>query len=379
MEELFVHPIWPVTVFLIGACIGSFLNVVIYRVPLGLGVSDPKRSFCPHCKKEIPWYRNMPCLTWVLQRGKCAECGSPIAFRYFFVELITALLFLASWYWLPIPFPAGFFIMALCVILVVISFIDAEHMVIPMDWTYAGMGIGVVGGVLAPALMDPGEFASGLKIASMPSWWGGGQALLGLAVGWGILAGVVLLGKALFGERKMKFEKAERWFLREPESDEEQLRFVVGDEHIDWGDLFYRKSDRIEIDGHGVLLNGKESDAKQIVIRADRIELDGEVQMIEEIESLEGKTNFVRIPREAMGAGDPPLMGMIGAFVGWQGVIFTLFASCLYALVGALLGRVGFGRPLPFGPFLALGGLTWVLGGWQLWDAYFAWVETVGR
>ena len=379
MEELFAYPIWPVTVFLIGACIGSFLNVVIYRVPLGLGVSDPKRSFCPHCKKDIPWYRNMPCLTWVLQRGKCAECGSPIAFRYFFVELITALLFLASWYWIPIPFPAGFFIMALCVILVVISFIDAEHMVIPMDWTYAGMGIGVVGGVLAPALMDPGQFASGLKITSMPSWWGGGQALLGLAVGWAILAGVVLLGKALFGERKMKFDKAERWFLREPESDEEQLRFVVGEEHIDWGDLFYRKSDRIEIDGHGVLLNGKESDAKQIVIRADRIELDGEVQMIEKIKSLEGKTNFVRIPREAMGSGDPPLMGMIGAFVGWPGVIFTLFAACLFALVGALLGRVGFGRPLPFGPFLALGGLTWALGGWQLWDAYFAWVETVGR
>ncbi len=154
---------------------------------------------------------------------------------------------------------------------------------------------------------------------------------------------------------------------------------MVGDEHIDWGDLFYRKSDRIEIDGHGVvLLDGEEKEAKKIVIRADRIELDGEVHMIEEIESLEGNTTFVRIPREAMGAGDPPLMGMIGAFVGWPGVIFTLFASCLYALVAALLGRVGFGRPLPFGPFLALGGLTWVLGGWQFWDAYFAWVDTVG-
>ena len=378
MEELFAHPLWPITIILMGACIGSFLNVIIYRVPLGMGVSNPKRSFCPHCKKEIPWYRNLPCLTWLLQRGKCAECGSPIAFRYFFVELLTALLFYVAWYWLPVPFPAGFFVMALCVLLVVISFIDAEHMIIPVNWTYAGMLIGAVGAVLAPALMDPGAFASGERVAEMPSWWGGGQALLGIAVGWGVLAAVVILGKVCFGERKMKFAEAEKWYLREPENEEEQLRFVVGEEHIDWGDLFYRKNDRIEIAGHGVLMDGERTKATSIVIRADRVELDGVSHKIDKLKSLEGKADLVRIPREAMGGGDPPLMGMIGAFVGWQGVIFTLFASCIYALVAAVLGRVGFGRPLPFGPFLALGGLTWALGGWKVWEMYFAWVETVG-
>lgn len=373
MDEIFSNPLWPVTLFLVGACIGSFLNVVIYRVPLGLGVSDPKRSFCPHCKKEIPWYRNLPCLTWLLQRGKCAECGAPIAFRYFFVELLTGLLFLAAWYWLPVPFPAAFFIMALCVILVVISFIDAEHMIIPVDWCYVGMVIGVIGGVVAPALFT----LDGVP-PPVPSWWGGGQALLGIAVGWGILAAVVILGKVCFGERKMVFTEAEKWYLREPENDEEQLRFVIGDEHIDWGDLFYRKNDRIEIDGHGVRRDGEESAATRIVIRAEQVELDGEPHRIEVLKSLEGEADLVRIPREAMGGGDPPLMGMLGAFVGWHGVIFTLFASCIYAIVAAILGRVGFGRPLPFGPFLALGGLTWALGGWKIWDAYFAWVQTVG-
>jgi leader peptidase (prepilin peptidase)/N-methyltransferase len=264
------------------------------------------------------------------------------------------------------------------VILVVISFIDAEHMIIPVDWTYAGMAIGVIGSIVAPALMAPGAAAAGLLEGGLPSWWGGGQSLLGIVVGWGVLAAVVVLGKKCFGERKMKFEEAEKWYLREPENDEEQLQFVVGEEHLDWGDLFYRKTDRIEIDGHGVVMDGGEHKATSIVIRAEQVELDGKAVKIEALKSLEGKAAQVRIPREAMGGGDPPMMGLIGAFVGWQGVIFTLFTSCIYALVAALLGRVGFGRPLPFGPFLARGGLTWVLGGWQLWDNYFAWVETVG-
>jgi leader peptidase (prepilin peptidase)/N-methyltransferase len=372
MDEFIAHPLWPVTVILIGASIGSFLNVVIYRIPLGLGVSNPKRSFCPHCKKEIPWYRNLPLLTWLLQRGKCAECGAPIAFRYFFVELITAVLFLGVWMVLPEPNPAGFFAMALCVLLIVISFIDAEHMVIPVEFTYAGMVIGVIAGVVAPGLV----FLSA-DVPAMPSWMGGGQALFGIAVGWGVLALVVRMGKLLFGERRMKFEEAEEWSLREPENEEEELSFVIGEERLFWSEVFYRKTDRIEIEGHGISLDGKRTRAKEAVIRADRIVLDGEEHMIEKIESLAGKAERVVIPREAMGGGDPPLLGMIGAFFGWPGVIFSLFASCIFALVAAALGRVGFGRPLPFGPFLALGSLAWIFGGWKLWVMYFNFVAGV--
>jgi leader peptidase (prepilin peptidase)/N-methyltransferase len=368
MEKIIALPLWPVMVFLLGACIGSFLNVVIYRVPLGLGVSDPKRSYCPHCKKDIPWYRNLPMLTWLLQRGKCAECGAPIAFRYFFVEAVTAGLFLAAWMVLPVPFPAAFFVMALCVLLVVISFIDAEHMIIPMNFVCAGLVIGLIAGVVAPALVFMGS-----PVPAMPSWAGGAQALLGIVVGWGVLALVVVIGKYFFGERRMMFDdQAETWRLREPENDEEELRFVVGEEELDWSEVFCRKKDRIEIEGHGILLDGKRTEAKRVVILEDRIVIDDKEHMIAKIGSLEGKADLVVIPREAMGGGDPPLMGMIGAFLGWQGVLFALFTSCIYALVAAVLGRIGFGRALPFGPFLALGGLTWVFGGWQLWEMYFA-------
>lgn len=365
MTDIPSLPLWPVMAGIFGACIGSFLNVMIYRVPLEMSVSDPKRSFCPHCKKAIPWFRNLPLMTWLLQRGKCAECGAPIAFRYFLVEALTAALFVASWMLLPVPYPAAFFVMALCVILVVVSFIDAEHMIIPMKFINAGMLIGLAAGVVAPALVFIGAPAP-----DIPSWNGGLQALIGLTAGWGGLALVVLLGKVLFGARRMTFDDPSPWFLREPQTDQEELRLVVGDEEIDWSEIFYRKTDRIEIEAAEVRLDGRRNSAGQVVISADRIVLDGKEHRIAKIKSLEGRANRVVIPREAMGSGDPPLLGMIGAFIGWQGVLFALFTSCLYTLAGALLCRVGFGRPLPFGPFLALGGLTWIFGGWRLWEMY---------
>ena len=87
--------------------------------------------------------------------------------------------------------------------------------------------------------------------------------------------------------------------------------------------------------------------------------------------SLDGVAGSVVVPREAMGMGDIHLLGMIGAFFGWAGVFFSLFAASLYAIVAAVIGRVGFGRQLPFGPFLALGCLSWAIGGWQIWKWYF--------
>lgn len=359
-------PIWSVLAFLFGVTIGSFLNVVIYRIPLGIKVSQPKRSFCPICNQDIPWYRNIPLLTWLIQRGKCAECGAPIAFRYFLVEALTGGLFVASWMLLPSPFPAALFLMALCVILVVISFIDAEHMIIPLNFVYAGMLIGLIGAIVAPALIFLGD-----SVPSVPSWLGGWQSLLGLLVGWCGLGLVVIIGKYFFGDKKMQFEgEAESWKLRESTNDEEELRFVVGDEEIDWSEIFYRKKDRIEVDLHEVLLNGKVIKADKLVVMSNRVILDAEEFMIADIKSLEGKANEVVIPREVMGGGDPPLLGMLGAFFGWQAVIFILFLSSVYVLVAALLGRIGFGRQLPFGPFLAMGGLTWALGGWKLWEMY---------
>src|SRR5262249_44257373 len=130
---------WGFAMFWFGSCVGSFLNVCIYRMPLGLSVVSPP-SHCPHCKYSIPWFLNVPLLTWIMLSGKCKNCGAPIAPRYFMVELLTAITFLGCWLkfghtsaWLALIyslFLAG---------LIVATFIDFEHFIIPDQITIGGL------------------------------------------------------------------------------------------------------------------------------------------------------------------------------------------------------------------------------------------------
>src|SRR5262245_6347959 len=82
---------------LFGAVVGSFLNVCIHRLPRGGSVVWP-HSACPHCGRALSWYENLPVLSWLWLRGRCRTCKGPIAIRYLFVELITAVMFAAGWY-----------------------------------------------------------------------------------------------------------------------------------------------------------------------------------------------------------------------------------------------------------------------------------------
>lgn len=375
--------IWPICAFVVGACIGSYLNVVIYRWPReNLSVTKPARSFCPICKKEIPWYRNLPIITWIVQRGKCAECRAPIPFRYVFVEFFTAALFLLAWYVFvtdrsPISPVAAALVAVLGVLLICIAWIDADLMIVPVDFCWWGMAVGVVGALIDPTLVTlTGE-------PPQMTWWKGGlEAVFGLAAGWGGLAVVVYLGKQLMGTKRLAFDEAQEWYLREPENDEDQLSFVLKvpkqgaegefeEEVYPWGDLFFRDSDRLEIEGHGILLDGDRTKATSLVISRENVQIGEKEYAIEKMKSLSGKADKVAIPREAMGDGDPPLLGLIGAFIGWHGAIFTLFAACIFAIMWAIPARIGFGKHLPFGPFLAIGGVVWIFGGWMLWEWYF--------
>ncbi|MBI4879741.1 MAG: prepilin peptidase [Planctomycetes bacterium] len=147
--------------FLLGAAVGSFLNVVIYRLPRGMSVASPRRSFCPSCSRPIPWQRNIPLLSWVVLNGRCADCGAPIPLRYFLVEAATAVLFAALAFvrlgGASQPAPADFLLLGaeflFAALLVAITVIDFRHAIIPDPLTVPWMPLLVLAAGVSPDLL----------------------------------------------------------------------------------------------------------------------------------------------------------------------------------------------------------------------------------
>ncbi len=244
--------IMAVFAFILGALWGSFGNVVILRQPKGESVVKP-RSRCPQCSQGIKWYDNVPIFAWFWLRGKCRACGNKISFRYPLVELITASLFLAvylkygmSWYTLELLF----FVWGL----VVCSFIDLDHMILPDVFTLSGIVLGLVGAALNPERDFLGAFA-------------------GVIMGGGFLWAIAY--------------------------------------------LYY-------------------------VLRKE----------------------------EGMGGGDIKLLGWIGAVLGWTSIPFVIMVS---SIIGSIVGliyayrsKTGLKSVIPFGPYLALAAILYLLGGEEL-------------
>jgi len=141
---------------LVGAAIGSFLNVVIHRVPREQSIVFPN-SACPQCHAAIKPYDNIPILSYAILRGRCRNCGAGIAIRYPAVEALTAVLFaLVTWHdglSFALPFDLTFLAMMLALI-----FINAEHMILPNAITYSGLLIALVMRLMVPYLAGPSHF-----------------------------------------------------------------------------------------------------------------------------------------------------------------------------------------------------------------------------
>lgn len=238
----------------VGAMVGSFLNVCILRWPNDESVVRP-RSRCPGCGKGIAWYDNVPILSWLILRGRCRHCGQGISVQYPLVELVNALLWVALVWHLGPTWEA----LRGCVfftILLGIAMTDARQYIIPDEFSLGGLVVGVLfslpGGVVTIA-----------------------HALLGAVVGFAVLWAVGAAGTKLFKE-------------------------------------------------------------------------------------------------DAMGGGDIKMMAMVGAFVGWDGVLLTIFLGALLGtLIFVPLSLLGKKRLVPFGVFLSLGAAaTYVVG-----PAIIAWYQ----
>ncbi len=134
--------------FLLGLALGSFLNVCISRIPREQSIVTP-RSHCPVCGASIRWYDNLPLLSWMFLRGRCRDCHAPISLRYPIVELLTAVLFVAFYVcfgptWLTVKFCIFSFL------LVGLLFMDAETGLLPREFTYPGILLGLVFSCIAP-------------------------------------------------------------------------------------------------------------------------------------------------------------------------------------------------------------------------------------
>lgn len=244
-------------IFFIGLCIGSFLNVCIYRLPAGKSIVRPA-SACPACGASISWYDNIPLVSYIILKGRCRGCGAAISIRYPLVELLCGLFAWTSWIRFGHPLSALIYFIFIAALLL-ITFIDIDHRIIPDIISLPGIPLGFLASFVLPQL----------------KW---SDSLIGIAAGGGILLAVAL-----------------------------GYQLVTGN--------------------------------------------------------------------DGMGVGDIKLLAMIGAFLGWKGVLFTVMAS---SLIGTFVGIVlmlrsgkGMKMAIPFGPFLAVGAMIYIYFGPRLIDLYF--------
>ena len=267
------------------------------------------------------------------------------------MELVTALLFLAIWERFPWQVAIAYWIFVS--FLIIGTFIDFEHFIIPDRITIGGTIAGVACSVVVPALMQTNS-----RVAA------GVRAALAAALGYVILWIVLEAGKIAFGRKRIEFDAPTTftWTKRDDDAD-----FVVGTEESLWSEYFAREKDRLLLQCDEVRIDDREYGNVTLDFRYDRVNADGHVLMLDDVTHISGVTRELVIPREAMGRGDLKFLAAIGAFLGWRAVLFSLFAG---SLLGSVIGLVTLvaGKPvwsakLPFGPYLAFGALAWMFFG----------------
>ncbi|HHT64729.1 MAG TPA: prepilin peptidase, partial [Clostridiales bacterium] len=190
-----------------------------------------------------------------------------MAFRYFLVELLTAICFLAIWHHgiHSVGVPGVVALWVVTSLLIAATFIDIDHFIIPDSITIGGTVTGLVASFLVPALH--GETI----------WWKGGMAgLTGAAVGFGMLWLIVLMGKMIFGKIKHDFDEPTDFEISQPGGEEAAILIRLGEHEHEWGDVFFRKWDRLEMETVELYLDGEKREFRErFRVLADALEVDG--------------------------------------------------------------------------------------------------------
>jgi leader peptidase (prepilin peptidase)/N-methyltransferase len=352
-------------IFAYGACVGSFLNVVIYRLPREKSLVFPP-SACPSCDTPILWYDNIPLLSWLILCAKCRACKAPISIRYFLIELLTACLFLFVYLWyfyfqkrqlgfdgdLAIQqfFSGGWLVYLNAVVLIAAfiaaSAIDLELWIIPLGICWLVTAVGMTAGVLAGFVIEPTQIelyqlfpTVGTKMAaiSLGATVGLIFSLTGLWLGWIKPSYPMQEGEKL-PETEVKYnDRAE--ILKEiifliPVI----LGAAIGYSflHVESLSVFYEKTLQVyAIKGFTGSLSGYLVGCT--TVWATRI------------------LGTLLFGREAMGLGDVHLMGAAGAVIGPEMVVLAFFIAPFFGLVWALYQWIfKKSRQIPYGPFLSI-------------------------
>ncbi len=252
-----------VTLFVFGCCIGSFLNVVIFRLPLQRSIIYP-RSRCLRCEKTINWFDNIPIFSWLFLKGECRFCKNKISLQYPLIELLTGILFVCNFYSTPTLFntvPAEFLFIMGCIlssIFILLSVFDYKYFWLPSLITVSGIFLGLINALIVDFFIDLSNFTF-LK-----------YSLLGSVFGYLIFQSISFFGKIIFN-------------------------------------------------------------------------------------------------KPVLGNGDSKLIAMIGAWLGVEGMLITIYLAFyiagLFVICGLILNKLDRKQKIPFGVFLALSGLfVWSFG-----------------
>jgi len=357
---------WTACFFIFGCVVGSFLNVCIHRMPRGESIVRPP-SHCPHCGYTIPWYLNIPLVTWLWLGGRCANCKKEISMRYFLVEALTGTVFALC----CLCFQRESYAVALvyCILLaglIAATFIDFEHFIIPDEITIGGMVAGLLLAFFVPATHLSFAVFPFLRLQTPgPAMR---DSVVGMLVGAGVVYGILRMGKLLFGRYKVSLPPGTRIFFTE-------TALILPDGEMPYEDLFYRGSDTIRIEAERVELIDRCYAKVELRLQPKQLRIGRDTFIPDEVLYLEAVADHVILPREAMGLGDVKFMAAIGAFLGWPAVLFSLALSSVIGSVTGValiaLRRRDWSARMPYGPYIAAAAVIWIFGGYRWLKIFF--------